>query len=189
MPSVCKVVSDMPSVCNIVSDMPSVCKVVSDMPLVCNVVSYMSSMCNVVSDMPSVCNVVPDMPSVCNVVSDMPSVCNIVSDMPSVCNVALAMYRGSVTYKTSILTVHTCGCNTWWRHQMETFSALLAFVQGILCSRRIPTKKASDASFDVFFDLRLIKWWSKQSWGWWFDKSSRPLWRLCNVIFHQLCCV
>ena len=32
-------------------------------------------------------------------------------------------------------------------------------------------------SFDVFFDLRLNKPLSKQSWGWWFDMPSRSLWR------------
>ena len=35
-------------------------------------------------------------------------------------------------------------------------------------------------SFDVFFDLRLNKRLSKQSWGWWFETPSRPLWRHCN---------
>ena len=36
-------------------------------------------------------------------------------------------------------------------------------------------------SFDVIFDLRLIKGLSKQSWGWWFETPSYPLWRHCNV--------
>ena len=35
-------------------------------------------------------------------------------------------------------------------------------------------------SFDVFFDMRLNKRFSKQSWGWWFETLSRPLWRHCN---------
>ena len=46
--------------------------------------------------------------------------------------------------------------------------------------RWIPHTKASDAEFDVFFDLRLNKRLSKQSWGWWFDTPSHPLWRHCN---------
>ena len=29
----------------------------------------------------------------------------------------------------------------------------------------------------IFFDLRLNKPLSKQSWGWWFETQSRPLWR------------
>ena len=35
--------------------------------------------------------------------------------------------------------------------------------------------------FDVFFDLRLNKRLSKQSWGWWFETLSRPFWRHRNV--------
>ena len=46
--------------------------------------------------------------------------------------------------------------------------------------RWFPRAKASDAEFDVFFDLRLNKRLSKQRWGWWFETSSRPLWRHCN---------
>ena len=36
-------------------------------------------------------------------------------------------------------------------------------------------------SSDVFFDLRLNKQVSKQSWGWWFETPSDPLWHHCNV--------
>ena len=36
-------------------------------------------------------------------------------------------------------------------------------------------------SFDIFFDLCLNKWLSKQSWGWWFEMLPRLLWRHCNV--------
>ena len=36
--------------------------------------------------------------------------------------------------------------------------------------------------FDVFFDLRLNKPLSKQSWGWWFKTRSHPLWRHCNKV-------
>ena len=35
-------------------------------------------------------------------------------------------------------------------------------------------------SCDVLFHLRLIKRLSKQSWGWWFETPSRPLWRHRN---------
>ena len=34
--------------------------------------------------------------------------------------------------------------------------------------------------FAVFFDLYLNKWLSKQSWGWWFETPSYPLWRHRN---------
>ena len=59
-------------------------------------------------------------------------------------------------------------------------------VTGHLCGeftglRWIPRTKASDAElYDVFFDMRLNKRLSKQSWGWWFERLSRPLWRHCN---------
>ena len=63
-----------------------------------------------------------------------------------------------------------------WRHQMETFSALLALCEG---HRWIPLTEASDArNFDAFFDLRLNKWLSKQSRRRWF---LRLLWRHSNV--------
>ena len=35
-------------------------------------------------------------------------------------------------------------------------------------------------SFGVLFDLRLNQRLSKQSWRWWFETLSRPLWRHCN---------
>ena len=59
-------------------------------------------------------------------------------------------------------------------------------VTGHLCGeftgpRWIPHTKASDAALWCFFDLRLNKRLSKQSWGWWFGTLSRPLWRQCNV--------
>ena len=41
----------------------------------------------------------------------------------------------------------------------------------------IPAQRPSTRMFDVFFDLRWNKWLSKQSWGWWFETLSRPLWR------------
>ena len=113
----------------------------------------------------------------------------------------------------------------WWRYKMETFSALLASVRRIhrspvnsphkgqwqgalvfslICIwingsvnnrgagdlRRhrahhdvivmVPGQRPVKRSFDVFFDLRLNKRLSKQWWGWWFEKLSRPLWRHCN---------
>ena len=43
-----------------------------------------------------------------------------------------------------------------------------------------PSQRPVTRSFDVFFDLRLNKQLSKQSWGWWFETISCPLWRHCN---------
>ena len=66
----------------------------------------------------------------------------------------------------------------WWRHQMETFSALLAICAGNSpVTGEFPTKRPVTRSFDVFFDLRLNERLSKQSWSWWFETPSWPLWR------------
>ena len=61
-------------------------------------------------------------------------------------------------------------------------------VAGHLCGELtghwwIPHTKASDGDFDVFFDLRLNELLSKQSWGWWFETPSHPLWRHSNVVW------
>ena len=70
---------------------------------------------------------------------------------------------------------------TWWRHQMETFSALLAICAGnSAVAGEFPAQRPVTRSFDVFFDLRLNKRLSKQWWGWWFETLSCPLWRHCN---------
>ena len=46
----------------------------------------------------------------------------------------------------------------WWRHQLETFSALLASCAGNSpVSGEFPAQKPVTRSFDVFFDLRLNK--------------------------------
>ena len=67
------------------------------------------------------------------------------------------------------------------RHQIETFSALLAICAGNSpVPGEFPTQRPVTRSFDVFFDLRLNKRLSKQSWGWWFETLSRPLWRHRN---------
>ena len=46
--------------------------------------------------------------------------------------------------------------------------------------RWINPQRPVTQSFHVFFDLRLNKRLSKQSWGWWFETSPRPLWRHCS---------
>ena len=50
---------------------------------------------------------------------------------------------------------------------METFSALLAICAGnSLVTGEFPAQRPVTQSFVVFFDLRINKWLSKQSWGW-----------------------
>ena len=70
---------------------------------------------------------------------------------------------------------------TWWRHQMETFYALLAICVGNSpVPREFPAQRPVTRSFDLFFDLHPNKQLSKQWWGWWFEVPSCPLWRHRN---------
>ena len=64
-----------------------------------------------------------------------------------------------------------------WKH----FPRYWPFVRGIHRSPvNSPHKRPVTRSFAVFFDLRMNKRLSKQSWGWWFETLSRPLWRHRN---------
>ena len=77
----------------------------------------------------------------------------------------------------------------WWRHQMEIFSTLM-----VLCAGNSPVtgeffaQRPVMRSFDVFFELHQNKQLSKQSWCWWFETPSCPLWRQCNDICSQGIC-
>ena len=49
---------------------------------------------------------------------------------------------------------------SWWRHQMETFSALLAICAGKSpVPGEFPTQRPVTRSFNVFFDLRVTNGW------------------------------
>ena len=68
----------------------------------------------------------------------------------------------------------------WWRHQMETFSALPVICAGNSpVTGKSPAKRPVMRSFDIFFDLCLYRQLCKQSWGCWFET---PLWRHCNAL-------
>ena len=70
---------------------------------------------------------------------------------------------------------------SWWRHQMETFSALLAICVGNSpVPGEFPAQRPVTRSFDAFFDLHPNKRLSEQMWGWWFETLSHSLWRHCN---------
>ena len=71
----------------------------------------------------------------------------------------------------------------WWRHQMETVSALLAICAGNSpVTGEFPSQRPVTRSFAVFFDLHPNKQLSKQWWGWWFETPPSPLWRHRNGI-------
>ena len=67
-------------------------------------------------------------------------------------------------------------------------------VTGPLCGEftgpgEFPTQRPVTRSFDVYFDLRLNKRLSKQSWGWWFETLSPSLWRHRNgltIHYHAI---
>ena len=79
-----------------------------------------------------------------------------------------------------------CEAYCFPRHPMMTsWNGNIFRVTRHLCGeftgpRWIPHTKASDAEL-WRFDLRLNKQLSKQSWGWWFETLSRPLWRHCDA--------
>ena len=82
---------------------------------------------------------------------------------------------------------HPCFHNIiWWRHQMETFSILLALCAGNApVTGEFPSQRPVMWSFDVFFDLCLNKQFSKQSRRWWFEMPLRSLWCPCNDHFES----
>ena len=86
------------------------------------------------------------------------------------------------------------GCSvteSWRDNQMETFSALLVLCVGnSLVTSEFPSQRPVMQSFDVFFELRLNKWLSKQSRHRWFEMPSGSLWCHCNRLltyeFHEI---
>ena len=65
---------------------------------------------------------------------------------------------------------------SWWRHQMETFSALLALCAGNSpVPGEFPAQGPATWNIDVSFDLN---GWVN---GWWFETPSHSLWRHSNV--------
>ena len=69
---------------------------------------------------------------------------------------------------------------------METFSALLALYAGnLLVTGEFPAQRQVTRRFWCFLRrvCALNKRLSKQSWGWWFETPSRPLW-LSQIPLH-----
>ena len=70
-------------------------------------------------------------------------------------------------------------------YMMTSSNGNIFRVIGHLCGkftgpRWIPRTKASDAELWCFLWSASDKRLGKQSWGWWFETLSCPLWRLCN---------
>ena len=62
------------------------------------------------------------------------------------------------TIRTPTTTYSSDQQTSWWRHRMETFSALLAIYEGNSpVTDEFPSQRPVTRSFDHFFDLRLNK--------------------------------
>ena len=76
-----------------------------------------------------------------------------------------------------------CKVDSWWRHQMETFSALLAISAGNSpVTSEFPTQRPVTRRFDVFFDLRVNKRSSKHSWG---QRRNRAHYDVIVMVFKE----
>ena len=96
-------------------------------------------------------------------------------------------HKGSVTQALmfSVMLAETKGCTSKWT-MMTSSNGNIFRVAGHLCGEftgpgEFPTQRPVTRSFDVFFDLRLNKRLSKQSWRWWFETPSWSLWRHRNA--------
>ena len=83
---------------------------------------------------------------------------------PGACECIMWLLFESLIQSAAVMTRSNL---SWWRHQMETFSALLAICAGNSpVPGEFPTQRPVTRSFDVYFDLRPNKRLSKQSLGW-----------------------
>ena len=100
-------------------------------------------------------------------------------------NVGLITLRTNQNIVTTESIIWSSFSKYWfdplWRHQMETFSALLALCAGNSPGTPPPPERPVTRCFDVFVDLAWMN-----SWDWWFETPSCPLWRHYNAYLHQL---
>ena len=88
--------------------------------------------------------------------------------------------------KEQFQLIHEHGAmREWFMLIMTSSNGNIFRLTGHLCGEftgrgDFPTQRPVTRSFDVFFDLRLNKRLSEQSWGWWFETLSCPLWRHRN---------
>ena len=76
---------------------------------------------------------------------------------------------------------------SWWRHQMKTFSALLALCEGNPpVTDGFPSQRPVKRSFDIFFDVCPNKRLRKQSICGSFGTPLCSLWRHCEIIVIPL---
>ena len=96
-------------------------------------------------------------------------------------SVFVLIHADEMLMRKNILPHRWSTNSKWWRHQMETFSALLALCAG---NSPVPVNSPHKGQWRGTFMFPLIctldKRLSKQSWGRWFETLSRPLWRHWN---------
>ena len=70
---------------------------------------------------------------------------------------------GKIASRPNVVSCWGQGCYlAWWRHEMETFSALLSLCAGnSLFTGEFPSQRPVTRSFDVYFDMHLNKRLSK----------------------------
>ena len=97
--------------------------------------------------------------------------------------VTIGLVKGlSLNWHQAETMLTYCQFHPWWRHQMETSSALLAnCAENSAATGEFSAQRSVTWSFDVFFDLRLHKRLSEQSKHRWFETLSHPLGRHCNA--------
>ena len=93
----------------------------------------------------------------------------ILAYIPRISGISITVHKCMITKKSDCMTTSSSGN--------------ILHVTG---TGEFPSQRPVTRSFDVFFDLRLNKRLSKQSWGWWFETPSPSLWRHCNVDWSSL---
>ena len=93
----------------------------------------------------------------------------------------LALYRRKTITGLVYQPIYASLC-FMMRSANGNISSLLALCAGNSpVTGEFPSQRPMMQRFDVFFDLRLNKQLSKQSWGWWLKMPSCSLWRQCKV--------
>ena len=67
-------------------------------------------------------------------------------------------------------------------HENVLIFILISFMINHINTHTTNMYEHGNAELWCFFDLRLNKRLSRQSWNWWFETPSRTLWRHCNEI-------
>ena len=115
------------------------------------------------------------------------SIYGIINNVDSSSWVFIGIKEGKMKTGQDLLTFNALSL-TWWRHRIETFSALLALCAGnSLVTGEFPSQRPVTRSFNVFFDLRLNKRLSEQPRCRWSETPSRSFWRHCNVNMTYIC--